>query len=135
LSIGNGLLYVADSETSAVRSVSLHEATTRTLVGCGLFVFGDKEGIGTQARLQHALGVAWDKQRQGVWVADTYNRKIKWINITDNQVVHRETGCALDEPGGLSLYGNTLWIANTNAHQVLRYEIDRNECVPVEIID
>jgi len=131
ITIGKGVLYVADSETSAVRCIDLQDATTSTLVGSGLFVFGDQDGLGTQARLQHVLGVAWDERHQGIWVADTYNSKIKWINA--NQVVHHEIGYPLDEPCGISLYKDTLWIANTNAHQILRYDISKNECTPIKI--
>jgi len=128
LSIGEGVLYVADSETSAVRNIRLHDATTNTLIGNGLFVFGDKDGIGTQARLQHALGVVWDNKRQGLWIADTYNSKIRWMALADQQVVHRDIDCTLDEPGGLSLFEDTLWIANTNSHQIVRYDIHQNKC-------
>src|SRR5262249_50731062 len=53
-------LFVADSEVSAVRSVGLTPpADVRTLVGEGLFRFGDIDGTGSQVRLQHALGVAF----------------------------------------------------------------------------
>jgi thiol-disulfide isomerase/thioredoxin len=133
LSSGDGVLYVADAETSAVRCLHLPSATTYTLVGCGLFVFGDKAGKGTQARLQHPLAVAWDKQRQGIWIADTYNSKIKWLDINTHQVVDEDIGYPLNEPGGLSLYQDTLWIANTNAHQVLRYEILAKQCIPIDL--
>jgi len=133
ITLGKGVLYIADSETSAVRCIDLQDAKTTTLVGRGLFVFGDQDGLGTQARLQHVLGVAWDERHQGIWVADTYNSKIKWINATYNQVVHHEIGYPLDEPGGISLYKDTLWIANTNAHQILRYDISKNECSPIKI--
>lgn len=128
LSLGQDILYVADAETSAVRAIDLPKATTNTLIGSGLFVFGDREGIGTQARLQHPLAVAWDQQRQGIWIADTYNNKIKWLDIKTQEVRWQPMDCCLDEPGGLSLYENTLWIANTNAHQIVRYEIENQQC-------
>ncbi|EDN67686.1 NHL repeat containing protein [Beggiatoa sp. PS] len=111
-----------------MRNIRLHDATTNTLIGNGLFVFGDKDGIGTQARLQHALGVVWDNKRQGLWIADTYNSKIRWMALADQQVVHRDIDCTLDEPGGLSLFEDTLWIANTNSHQIVRYDIHQNKC-------
>ena len=72
-------LYVADSEIIAIRSVPLNGVGfVKTIVGEGLFEFGDKNGIGNQVRLQHALGVAY---RDGkLYVADTYNSKIKLID-------------------------------------------------------
>jgi len=132
LSLGNGLLYVADSETSAVRRINLRTGITHTLVGQGLFEFGDIDGQGSSARLQHPLGLAWDEQRQGLWLADTYNNKIKFIN-KDLQVNSHNLTTPLDEPSGLSLFQNLLWIANTNAHQIISYHLEQPECKLVEI--
>jgi sugar lactone lactonase YvrE len=71
-------LYVADSETSSVRAIDLGVAgTIKTIVGEGLFEFGDRDGTGPQVRLQHPLGVALHQDR--LYVADTYNHKIKTI--------------------------------------------------------
>ncbi|HSN16767.1 MAG TPA: thioredoxin-like domain-containing protein, partial [Gammaproteobacteria bacterium] len=58
-------LYVADPEASAVRQVDLsgHFARVKTLVGLGLFTFGDVDGSGDTVRLQHDLGVAWHAGR------------------------------------------------------------------------
>ncbi|MGL5097403.1 MAG: thioredoxin-like domain-containing protein, partial [Planctomycetia bacterium] len=52
-------LYVADSEVSGVRKVSLTKPVVETVVGEGLFDFGDKDGVAGAVRLQHALGVAY----------------------------------------------------------------------------
>src|SRR6185503_1734547 len=53
-------LYFADSEVSAVRMAD-RAPTGRvdTLIGTGLFEFGDVDGKYPSARLQHCLGVAW----------------------------------------------------------------------------
>ncbi len=53
----DGELYVADSETSTIRSVGLGEsARVRTICGSGdLYGFGDKDGIGEDVRLQHCF--------------------------------------------------------------------------------
>src|SRR6185437_3415403 len=78
LSIDDGKLYFVDSETSSVRVADLppYDAV-RTIVGTGLFDFGDVDGVGEAVRLQHPLGLA---VRDGlVYVADSYNDKIKRI--------------------------------------------------------
>ncbi|HEX9016391.1 MAG TPA: alkyl hydroperoxide reductase, partial [Chloroflexota bacterium] len=61
MSADGRVIYVADSETSAVRTVDLPGAgdQVRTLAGQGLFVFGDVDGRGSDIRLQHALDVAF----------------------------------------------------------------------------
>src|SRR5436190_1258537 len=52
---------------------------TSQLPEARLFTFGDVDGPGDNARLQHALGVAWYEGK--LYVADTYNNKIKVIDI------------------------------------------------------
>ena len=56
-------LFVADSEVSGVRSIGLEGAAkgrVASILGVGLFAFGDIDGRGTEARLQHCLGLAYD---------------------------------------------------------------------------
>src|SRR5499427_8260750 len=80
------LLYVADSETSAIRSVSLGiNGTVKTIVGEGLFEFGDKDGIGKeQVRLQHPLGVTYHDNI--LYVADTNNHTIRVADLATGAV-------------------------------------------------
>lgn len=42
-----------------------------------LFDFGDVDGVGHAAKLQHPLGVHYCEANQTLYVADTYNHKIK----------------------------------------------------------
>ena len=44
-----------------------------------LFAFGDQDGKARNAKLQHPLGVAWDKKRKKLFVADSYNHKVNFI--------------------------------------------------------
>lgn len=122
------LLYVADSETSAIRAVSLGiNGTVQTIVGEGLFEFGDKDGIGKeQVRLQHPLGVTYHDNI--LYVADTYNHKIKKVGpVTAASTTYLGSGTPgrrdgqepeFYEPGGLSLAAGKLYIADTNNHAI-----------------
>ena len=113
-------LYVADSEISAIRAVPLSgQGLVRTIVGQGLFDFGDKNGAGAQVRLQHALGVAYHDGN--LYVADTYNSKIKLIDpVQRTCTTYLGDGSTknFNEPGGLSISGNKLYIADTNNHRI-----------------
>ncbi len=72
-------LYFADSEVSAVRSADLDPSgSVETVVGEGLFEFGDKDGRGKEVRLQHPIGILFHDRH--LYVADTYNNKIKRID-------------------------------------------------------
>jgi thiol-disulfide isomerase/thioredoxin len=118
-------LYVADSEISAVRSVpAWGKGEVKTIVGEGLFEFGDHDGVGSQVRLQHALGVAYHDGL--VYVADTYNSKIKVIDPAQRScttVLGGKnggwlTGPLFSEPGGLSITGDKMYVADTNNHRI-----------------
>jgi len=120
-------LYVADSEVSGVRELDLSpQGDTRTIVGTGLFDFGDVDGVGDAARLQHVLHVAaWDGK---LLVADAYNHKIKRIDPKTRRVEtflgdgKRGTDDGdkprLNEPSGLAVAGDKLFIADTNNHAI-----------------
>ncbi|XP_027707948.1 NHL repeat-containing protein 2 isoform X1 [Vombatus ursinus] len=131
-------LFVADSESSTVRTVSLKDGAVKHLVGgerdpMNLFAFGDVDGSGIDAKLQHPLGVAWDKKRNLLYVADSYNHKIKVVDPktkscttiagtgeASNVISSTSTESTFNEPGGLCIGedGNLLYIADTNNHQI-----------------
>jgi sugar lactone lactonase YvrE len=120
-------LYVADSEANIIRAVGLGpEAKVRTLAGGDLFDFGDVDGTGDDVRLQHPLGLfALDGR---LFIADTYNHKIKQLDPqTGSVTTFLGTGQpgqmdgaspSFYEPGGLSIAGDKLFVADTNNHAV-----------------
>lgn len=112
-------LYLVDSETSSVRCVGLSGDSVTSMIGKGLFDFGDRDGVGQEARLQHPMGITVDPERNALWIADTFNSKIRRIDLTTSEVSRFKLSYPLNEPGGLSLYRNKLFIANTNAHQIV----------------
>lgn len=122
-------LYFADAEASGIRESDVDPAGgVRTIVGTGLFDFGDVDGTGNAVRLQHALGVEYV---DGIlYITDTYNNKIKRIDPETRESV-TVTGAAdggyrdgsfdvalFDEPGGLSHAGGKLYVADTNNHVI-----------------
>lgn len=111
-------LFVADPEASAVRQVGFgKDAVVKNLVGTGLFDFGDRNGIGDGVRLQHDLGIAWHAGH--LYIADTYNSKIKVLDPATRRVTTLAGGEGqFDEPGGVSVAGNTLYVADTNHNRV-----------------
>jgi len=125
-----GTLYVADSETSAVRAVDLQMDEVRTLTGQGLFDFGDGEGDAGAAVLQHCLGVA--ATDDGVLIADTYNGKIKrWRPRDGDEYGEIETLLGdLHEPGSVAVAADGAWIiADTNAHRLLAVVDGKTETI------
>jgi thiol-disulfide isomerase/thioredoxin len=91
LSADGTTLYLADSESSAVRAITLtKDPQIMTLVGVGLFDFGWVNGDFHKARLQHPLGVAVDGDK--ILVADTYNSAIRELELAKHQVADFDGG-------------------------------------------
>ena len=129
LSIDGRVMYVADSETSAVRVVALSGTQmVRTLVGTGLFDFGDVDGVGDQALLQHVQAVC--AIGGTVYLADTYNNRIKELNPQTREVTafagSGEAGfrdgapdvAQFNEPAGLAAAEGKLYVADTNNNSI-----------------
>lgn len=137
-------LFVADSESSSIRTVALKDGAVKSLVGAerdplNLFAFGDVDGKGVDAKLQHPLGVAWSSEQNLLYVADSYNHKIK---VVDPKAKHCSTVAGtgeagdtvgpdfnqscFNEPGGLCVAdgGRTLYVADTNNHQIKVLDLD-----------
>jgi thiol-disulfide isomerase/thioredoxin len=76
-------LWIADSETSALRWIEAGEL--HTAVGQGLFDFGHVDGPAATALLQHPLGVGALPDGSAL-VADTYNAAVRRYDPTTNTV-------------------------------------------------
>lgn len=115
-------LIIADASSSAIRLVRLIDGRVTTLVGSGLYEFGDASGNRDSARLQNPLDVAMDP-RGIVFIADSYNGKIKALSLKSGAVRALNVNYRLLEPGGLSIGAGALWLANTNAHEIVRIDL------------
>lgn len=136
-----GTLWVADSETSAVRYVipstksDSGKPEVGTVVGTGLFDFGFRDGKPQDARLQHPLGVT-NLPDGSVLIADTYNHAIRrWAPQTRNPdgttkpaevtTVARD----LQEPSDILVETDaegtavSIVVVETNAHQLVRISV------------
>jgi DNA-binding beta-propeller fold protein YncE len=121
-------LYWVDPESSSVRHLSFADGDVTTLVGTGLFAFGDADGLPGIAKLQHAQGIVY--WSHNLFVSDTYNHKIRAVNLTTGEVTTVwGTGspgdvdgqgklASFDEPGGLSTANGKLYLADTNNNAI-----------------
>jgi len=129
-------IYFADSETSSIREADFSPTgSVKTIVGEALFEYGDIDGPASKARLQHPLGIAY---KDGLlYVADTYNSKIKVVDPAKRtSTTFAGTGkhgladgdlkrAQFNEPGGVAVLGDTLYVADVNNHVIRVIDIDK----------
>ena len=119
------LLYVADAESSAVRVVGVNPSgDVRTIVGTGLFDFGDEDGEGDGVRLQHQQGIALASDGR-LLVCDSYNDALKWLDPATRRVTTWVRG--FHEPSGAVIGEEAVYVADTNAHRIA--VVDRQSAV------
>ncbi|XP_013133966.1 PREDICTED: NHL repeat-containing protein 2 [Papilio polytes] len=135
-------MFIADSESSSIRRLALSTGQVSTLCGgdrnpLNLFAFGDVDDIGVEAKLQHPLGVAYCEANKTLYVADTYNNKIKKVDIGPQKVttlnptmIETSDPAIFNEPSGLSASadGKYLYIADTNNHSIKILNLAKNVC-------
>lgn len=134
-------VYVADSESSAVRALDFDTGRVRRLLGRGLFHFGDLDAIGDSVRLQHPQGIVATEEagRAVLYLADSFNNKIKRVDVDRREAVTvagtgeqgDSDGDALDaefrEPSGLALHNDVLYITDTHNHRIRTLNLGRYE--------
>jgi DNA-binding beta-propeller fold protein YncE len=125
------LLYVADAESSAIRVLDRSSAGgVRTVVGTGLFDFGDVDGTGDDVRMQHQQGVALAPDGR-LLVCDSYNDALKWVDPSSRRVETWLRG--FSEPSGLAIGDGVVYVADTNAHRIAVVELGTGEIETLQI--
>ncbi|MEQ6027231.1 NHL domain-containing thioredoxin family protein [Streptomyces salinarius] len=122
LSATEDRLWVADSETSALRWVEL-DGTVRTAVGTGLFDFGLRDGPAARALLQHPLGVA-ALPDGSVVVADTYNHALRRYAPPTGEV--STLASDLREPSDAVVVGDDILVVESARHRLTRLRLPQD---------
>lgn len=138
-------LYFADAESSSIRSADIgSKGKVKTIVGRGLFTFGDIDGTGSSVRLQHPLGITYNNADGLLYITDTYNSKIKTVNpITKEVLSYSGTGskgsrdgtgeAQFNEPGGLVIINGKIFITDTNNNLIRVIDMNTKEVRTVVI--
>jgi thiol-disulfide isomerase/thioredoxin len=116
LSAAGDRLWIADSETSALRYIE--DGVLHTAVGQGLFDFGHVDGPAKEALFQHPLGVA-ALPDGSVLVADTYNGAVRRFDPATDEVSTVDSGLA--EPSDILLTpAGDVIVVESAAHRLTR---------------
>lgn len=138
-------LAFVDAESSALRllearpSAQEPKGSVVTEFGTGLFDFGHRDGPVSDALLQHPMGCAVSGVSPGmVYVADSFNGVVRLADIIRHEIMTIALGVELHEPGGVSVCGGYVVIADTNAHRIVVVPDDpeafkRGQSVTVEV--
>ncbi|KQR62829.1 hypothetical protein ASF98_14745 [Arthrobacter sp. Leaf337] len=128
----DGNIWVADSETSALRKLVIDDdgtVTVESAVGKGLFDFGFRDGPAADARLQHPLGVTVLPDGS-VAIADTYNGAVRRYDPATGTVSTLARG--LSEPSDVIVdHTHTagseplLVVVEANKHQLIYVPIPK----------
>jgi len=137
---GRDWIFFADSESSSVRKVSLKDGAVTNVAGgerdpTNLFSYGDIDGESINAKLQHPLGVTLDTSSNILYIADSYNHKLKKAEQKGKLWNVTSVVGDLSEPGGICFDpdSSSIYIADTNNHCIKKFDIKTNATETVDV--
>nr|MBP9887996.1 hypothetical protein [Leptospiraceae bacterium] len=136
--------YITDSEASAIRSIDFKSSKlVKTIIGKGLFEFGDFDHSYPQARLQYPMGITYNNGK--LYVADSLNNKIKLIDhyektsttLAGTGTLGKTNGklneASFFEPCGVAAFKNKIYVADTNNHLIRVIDLETQTVTNFEI--
>jgi sugar lactone lactonase YvrE len=115
-------LYVCDAAGSAIRSLQMRDNTVQTLLGQGPFAFGHVDGPRNIAQLQDPQAIALDPDAPLLWIADAGNDRLRSLRLGGGDLTTHMLPQPLHGPAGLAVGAGAVWIADTDAHAILRVD-------------
>jgi len=115
-------LYVADALGSAIRSVQLRNDLVQTLVGQGPWESGNVDGPRLRARLQYPQALAMGPDSPLLWIADAGNGSLRTLRLGGGDLSTVNLPRRLHGPAALAVAAGAIWIAEADAHAVLRFD-------------
>ena len=116
------MVYVCDAAGSAIRSMQLRDHAVQTLLGQGAFAFGHVDGPRNIAQLQDPQAIALDPDAPLLWIADAGNDRLRSLRLGGGDLSTHMLPQPLHGPAGLAVGAGAVWIADTDAHAVLRVD-------------
>lgn len=135
LTLAGETLLVADSQNGAVRAVNCQSRHVSRLAGTGPFKSGDEDGDFVRARFQLPTAVATDPTKGAVFVADTFNNAIRRMDVKARKISTVKFDYRLHQPQALAIHEGNLWIANTNAHELVKLDPETGDFECVDLIE
>jgi len=132
---GDLLLLESSPERSASENLSTYmrlessensqqEGSAPGLIRCDETMYNCKPLAGFTRKFKHTFRVYIDEE-QNVFLTDTSGHQLFWLDENGNQLAH--WGTKLRYPNAVQRVGDTLWLANTNFHELLGFDIASGE--------
>ncbi|MEN1942698.1 thioredoxin-like domain-containing protein [Luteimonas sp. MJ293] len=115
-------VYVCDAAGSAVRSVNARSGQVQTMIGRSAWEFGSQDGRRSEVLLQQPQAIALDPDSPRLWIADSGNDLLRCLRLGGGEVSTFALPRPLHGPAGLAVGSGVIWIADTDAHAVLRLD-------------
>jgi sugar lactone lactonase YvrE len=80
-----GNVYVADTHNAAIRKIANDANRTVSTVAGTLFARGNADGVGSAARFNNPMGLAW-MDATHILIADAYNHAIRVLDVSTRNV-------------------------------------------------
>ncbi len=116
------MVYVCDAAGSAIRSANGRTGQVSTLVGQDPWNHGQEDGARASARLQQPQAIALDPDAPVLWIADSGNDSLRCLRLGGGELTTFPLSQRLHAPSGLAVADGVVWIADTDAHAVLRLD-------------
>lgn len=139
----DGVIYFTERQSSAVRTFK--KGKVKTLLGTGIFDFGDEEGGSKTARLQGPAGIFFHDD--ALYVADQFNNKIKRVDpysgrsetFLGSGTPDYQNGisqyAAFNNPTGVTVLLNHLFITDTYNQVVRQHSFDDGSMVTYNFLN
>lgn len=123
LAVLDEVLYVLDSASSALRSVRLSDLRVNTVIPGGIYAGSLQDGAGGGGRMCHPCAIHADPARRMLWIADTLNHRLRVFALAKGELKTLNLNYELQAPAGVCVAQQAIWIANTDAHELLKLDL------------
>lgn len=116
-------VYICDGAGSAIRTMNIRSKLVKTLIGQGPWHYGCTDGVRSDASLQAPQAIALDPDAPVLWIADCGNNQLRTLRLGGGELSTVALPQKLHGPRGLAVGHGAVWIADTDAHAVLRLDV------------
>jgi hypothetical protein len=117
-----GNLFIADTFNDVIRKIDFAQNEITTFAGDGFFGYSGDGGLATSGRLTAPYGVWVDTGSNTLYIADTYNHVIRYVDLATN-IINTVAGDKVSGTGGYSGDGGPATSALLNTPEAVTVSV------------